>query len=113
MTEQAGIWLRVSTGGQDEANQLPDLLAWCAGHDYAVAATYEVHGKSAYKGKQDADLDRALADMAARKITVLVVWASDRIERRGAYNAFDLARRVREAGGRIEYVKDTYLNEAN
>jgi DNA invertase Pin-like site-specific DNA recombinase len=26
---KAGIWLRVSTAGQDEANQRPDLLAYC------------------------------------------------------------------------------------
>lgn len=51
--------------------------------------------------------------MRSGKISVLVVWQSSRIERRGAYNAFDLARRVREAGGRIEYVKDSHLNMAN
>lgn len=111
--EQAGVWLRVSTKMQDEAAQEPDLLAWCADHGYDIRERYTVHGKSAYHGKQDEYLNRAIADMAAGKIAVLVVWASDRIERRGAYNAFDLARRVREAGGRIEYVKDAYLNDAN
>ena len=68
---------------------------------------------SASKGKQDSYLDQVIRDMEDGKISVLVVWQSSRIERRGAYNAFDLARRVREAGGRIEYVKDAYLNDAN
>jgi DNA invertase Pin-like site-specific DNA recombinase len=58
-------------------------------------------------------LDEMIEDMRRGVFSVLVVWASDRIERRGAYNAFDLARRVHEAGGRIEYVKDAYLNAAN
>lgn len=111
--DKAGRWLRVSTKAQDEANQEPDIDQWIADHGYDLAETYVLHGKSAYKGKQDAMLDQVIADMEAGKINVLVVWQSSRIERRGAYSAFDLARRVRDAGGRIEYVKDAYLNEAN
>lgn len=113
MAENAGIWQRVSTGAQDEASQLPDLTRWCEARGYEIAARYVLHGKSASKGKHDKYLDQVISDMQDGKITVLVVWASSRIERRGAYNAFDLARRVREAGGRIEYVKDAYLNDAN
>jgi DNA invertase Pin-like site-specific DNA recombinase len=111
--ELAGRWLRVSTGAQDETTQLPDVDAWCTSHGYQVTRDYVLHGKSAFKGKQDEELERMLADMRAGVITVLVVWKADRIERRGAYNAFDLARRVREAGGRIEYVTDSFLNDAN
>jgi DNA invertase Pin-like site-specific DNA recombinase len=111
--DSAAKWLRVSTGAQDEANQEPDIDGWCIEHGYVVRKTYTLRGKSASKGQQDKALDAMLADMRNGLFTVLVVWASDRIERRGAYNAFDLARRVRDAGGRIEYVKDSYLNEAN
>ena len=113
MREPAGRWLRVSTGGQDEANQVPDVDGWCSGHEYDVTKTYTLHGKSASKGKQDKALDEVIADMRAGVIRVLVVWHSSRIERRGAYNAFDLARRVRDAGGRIEYVSEPHLNETN
>jgi DNA invertase Pin-like site-specific DNA recombinase len=111
--ESAARWLRVSTGGQDEANQEPDIDQWCKDQGYVVRQTYTLRGKSASKGQQDKMLDKMIEDMLRGVFTVLVVWASDRIERRGAYNAFDLARRVKEAGGRIEYVKDTYLNSAN
>src|ERR1035438_9476636 len=113
MREQAGIWQRVSTGGQDEASQLPDLVRWCASHDYEQTKSYVLHGKSASKGKHQSALDEVIRDMQDGVITVLVVWQSSRIERRGAYSVFDLARRVREAGGRIEYVKDAYLNDTN
>jgi DNA invertase Pin-like site-specific DNA recombinase len=111
--ERAGRWLRVSSGGQDEANQEPDINGWIASHGYEDAETYQLHGKSASKGKQDKELNRVVADMRRGHIGVLVVWQSSRIERRGAYSVFDLARRVKEAGGRIEYVQDAYLNETN
>jgi DNA invertase Pin-like site-specific DNA recombinase len=111
--EQAGLWVRVSSGGQDEANQIPDLLSYCAKQGYNPKLTYEVHGKSASKGKHQSYLDQAVEDMRSGLITVLVVWKSSRIERRGAFSVFDLARKVQEAGGRIEYVGDAYLNAAN
>jgi site-specific DNA recombinase len=111
--ESAARWLRVSTGGQDEANQEPDIDGWCKDNGYVVRRTYTLRGKSASKGQQDKALDEMIEDMRRGLFSVLVVWASDRIERRGAYNAFDLARRVKEAGGRIEYVKDAYLNSTN
>lgn len=112
--ERAGIWQRVSTGGQDEASQLPDILRYCADHGYApVEPYYTVHGKSAFHGRQAADLDRAFNDMTAGKFTVLVVWAADRIERRGALASLMLAKRAQDAGGRIEYVKDSHLNVAS
>lgn len=113
MSENAARWLRVSTVAQDEANHEPDIDRWFEDKGYVVRKTYTLRGKSASKGRQDKAFDEMIQDMRRGVFTVLVVWASSRIERRGAYNAFDLARRVKEAGGRIEYVKDAYLNEAN
>jgi len=113
--ERAGRWVAVSTKRQDEESQEPDIAQWVKDHDYELVATYRLHGVSRYTGKKRHDemLDRVIEDMTRGKIQVLVVWQSSRIERRGAYNAFDLARRVKAAGGRIEYVQDTYLNDTN
>lgn len=47
------------------------------------------------------------------EVDVLIVWQASRIERRGAYSVFDLTSRVHQAGGRIEFTEDTYLNESN
>jgi DNA invertase Pin-like site-specific DNA recombinase len=107
----AGRWIRVSTGAQDEANQEPDIDRWISQHGYRPGPDYRLRGKSASKGKHQAELDQVVEDMKAGKLNVLVVWHYDRIERRGAWNAFDLARRVREAGGRIEYVLTPHLNQ--
>jgi hypothetical protein len=58
-------------------------------------------------------IDKVIEDMHAGKLNVLVVWYSARIERRGAYDHFVLAHLIREAGGRIEYVMEPWLNEVN
>lgn len=110
MGEPAGVWLRVSTGGQDEQSQVPDVMAWAGSHGYEVRRTYTVHGKSAWKGDHAQALAEMLEDMRAGVIRVLVVWKSDRIERRGPRYAFNLIHDVRQAGGRIEFVTETYLN---
>lgn len=111
--ERAGIWQRVSTLAQDEASQLPDMLTWCDEHDYEVAEKYVIHGKSAWKGKHAEALDKAFADMAAGKITVLVAWKQDRMERRGMEAALSLVSRAKQAGGRIEFAKEPHLNKLN
>jgi len=113
--EIAGMWLRVSTGAQDEASQEPDVHDWIAKRGYEVGPEYRVAGKSAFHGRQQADLDRALEDMAEGRINVLVAWHPDRIDRRGSEAVFELAARAKEAGGRIEWAGATarHLNEVN
>jgi DNA invertase Pin-like site-specific DNA recombinase len=115
MSERARLWQRVSTAGQDEENQLPDLIRWSDTHGYQsdLEERYIVKGKSAYHKKQEAALEQAISDMANGQYTVLVVWAFDRIQRGSTLDAFMLAEKVRAAGGRIEYVLDTHLNEVN
>jgi DNA invertase Pin-like site-specific DNA recombinase len=110
MGEAAGRWIRVSTGGQNEGSQIPDIDAWCASHGYEVAETYTLHGKSASKGEQQPMIDAMLADMHAGVIKVLVVWKSDRIERRGPRFVFNLLWEIQNAGGRVEFVTEPYLN---
>jgi DNA invertase Pin-like site-specific DNA recombinase len=104
--EPAGTWVRVSTGGQDEANQVPDIERHCEAHGYSVTRKYELNDKSASKGKQQAKLDEMLHDMRNGTIRVLVCWHSDRLERRGSEYVFRLLAQVRDAGGRIESVKE-------
>ena len=111
MSEAAGRWFRVSTGGQDEANQIPDVDRHCASHDYEVTRTYTVHGKSASKGHHQTDLDAMLADMRAGVIKVLVIWHSSRIERRPGKALLDLLAEVSQAGGRVESVQEPMLGQ--
>src|SRR5258707_6409415 len=106
MTTTAGVWVRVSTGDQDETNQVPDIERHCAAHDYSIERRYELNDKSASKGEQQTKLDEMLHDMRDGAIKVLVCWHSDRLERRGPEYVFRLLAQVRDAGGNIESVKE-------
>jgi DNA invertase Pin-like site-specific DNA recombinase len=109
--EHAGIWLRVSTKLQDEASQVPDVAAWIGTHGYDTARTYTVHGGSAYKGNRKFDQAWAsvLDDMSHGRITVLVVWKQDRLDRK--LRTFQMLEQVLEAGGRVEFVTQPHLND--
>ena len=111
MSERAAIWIRVSTDGQDERNQVPDTERYCETHGYTVAERYTVHARSAYHGRHQGDLDKALADMRAGKFTVLVIWHSSRIERRKGKALLDTLAEFQSAGGRVESVQEPTLGQ--
>jgi DNA invertase Pin-like site-specific DNA recombinase len=104
--ELAGAWVRVSSGGQDEQNQVPDVERYCATHGYTIAKRYELNDKSASKGEQQETLDAMLHDVREGTIKVLVCWHSDRLERRGPEYVFRLLSQVRDADGSIESVQE-------
>ncbi len=109
--ERAGILIRVSSGGQDEANQVPDTDKWCDDHRYNVTQRYVLHDKSASKGKQQSTLNQILADMRAGEVKVLVVWHSDRIDRRKVRYLLNFLADVEEIGGRVESAQEGLLDE--
>lgn len=113
MATKAGAWFRVSSGKQDEANQVPDVEQHCSQRGYDITKRYELNDRSAFKGEQDKELAKMLYDMRTGKIQVLVVWHSDRLERRGAEALLKLLREVREAGGKVESVKEPLLGETD
>jgi DNA invertase Pin-like site-specific DNA recombinase len=111
--EPAGMWLRVSSGRQDEANQLPEVLRYCAEHGYRPAKWYIVHGKSAYHGKHQEYLDQAIEDMRHGETTVLAIWHSDRLERRPGKALLDVLAEFGDAGGRVESAQEPQLGKAD
>jgi DNA invertase Pin-like site-specific DNA recombinase len=84
-------------------------MSHCASRDYDVKRTYELHDKSAFKGEQDAKLAEMLADAQAGVIKVLVIWHSNRLERRGGRELINLLAAIHEAGCRIESVQEPTL----
>lgn len=111
MGEPAGTWIRVSSGDQDEQNQVPDVMRHVAARGYDITRRYQLHDKSAYKGEQQEKLDAMLADVRSGAIKVLVIWHSDRLERRGGLELLMLLASVRDAGGRVESVKEPELGQ--
>jgi DNA invertase Pin-like site-specific DNA recombinase len=115
MSEQvkAGVWFRVSTGHQTDANQVPDVESFAAHHGYVIAERYQV-SDSAWKNgggeEYKETLQRALDDAWAGKFSVLIVWALDRIVRLGAEDALRIFRQFRERGCVLISVKESWLN---
>ncbi len=109
--ENAGMWLRVSKSGQDEASQIPDNEHWIKDHEYGLKRTYTIHGKSAFKGnrKFDEAWQKVLNDIRDGIITVLVTWKQDRIDRK--LQTFQMIAEVVKAGGRVEFVTQPQLND--
>jgi DNA invertase Pin-like site-specific DNA recombinase len=109
---QAAVWYWVSTGHQDSDNQIPDVEKFAAHHGYEVVATYRT-ADSAYKGgggrEYKAALKQAMDDVHKGELSVLVVWALDRIvrdEENGAETALRIIRQFRERGCTVVSVQE-------
>jgi DNA invertase Pin-like site-specific DNA recombinase len=109
----AAVWLRVSSGGQDEVNQLPEVLTHIMDKNYHITKWYIIHAKSAFYGEQEKAIQEMLHDLRKREFQVLVFWHNDRLERRGTEALFDDLARIRKAGGRFESVLEPYLGQSN
>lgn len=111
--EPCGMWIRVSSNGQDEQSQVPDNMGWIRGHDYRLVpgAVYTVHGRSAYKVNKGFDREwaKVLADFESGLIRVLVVWKLSRLDRKLA--AMKMIGEVVALGGRIEFVTQQHVND--
>jgi DNA invertase Pin-like site-specific DNA recombinase len=79
---RAAIYLRVSTAGQDTANQRRELEAAAAVRGWQVVAVYEDHGISGAKGRDKRpQFDLMQQDAVRRRFDVLMTWAVDRLGR--------------------------------
>jgi predicted site-specific integrase-resolvase len=111
MQERSVHVARVSSTGQDEDNQIPDLDAWSACHGYVVAGPpIKIHGKSAFHGHHREELYKAVRMIEAGLADVLVMWALDRSSREGLDAAVEFRSAVRRAGGRLEFTEEPELN---
>lgn len=118
MTEHSWHWYRVSSGNggsddQDADKQRPDVEAWSTGHGYSHNAENEsvIQGGSAFKGNKKFDREWAKVLQAFRehRVSVLVVWAMNRLDRK--LNAMEMVKEIRELGGRVEFTEQPHLNK--
>jgi hypothetical protein len=110
MQERSVQVARVSSTGQDEDNQIPDLDSWSQRHGYVIAGTIRIHGKSAFHGHHKAELDKAVRMIEAGLADVIVMWALDRASRQGIDAAFRFRFAVQDVGGRVEFTEYPELN---
>lgn len=109
-------WYRVSTGNQDAdgqhaEKQVPEVEAHSAARGYVHAPehTSTIQGGSAFKGskKFDAEWARVLDAFKAGRVSVLVVWALNRLDRK--LSATRLVQEVQGLGGTVEFVTQPAL----
>ncbi len=82
---KAGLFMRVSTKDQNTENQKEALTQLITNRNYKLAKTYNITASATGKDnlKGISYLDEVYEDARLGKIDVLVVWALDRLTRRG------------------------------
>jgi DNA invertase Pin-like site-specific DNA recombinase len=106
MAESVAALLRVSSSGQDEENQRPELDAYCYEHGYRINYELLAHDVSASSGALEPWLEEALALIKAGEITRIVVVHSSRLDRRHPDIAQLYYLTLRLAGGRVDSVRE-------
>ena len=81
--KKAAIFIRVSTDHQELDNQRSALIDLMNRNNYQYYTTYE-YVESGYSGSSE-HLKDVIKDARLRKFDVLLVWAIDRLTRRGIY----------------------------
>jgi DNA invertase Pin-like site-specific DNA recombinase len=80
--KKVGIYVRVSTDGQNTKNQENELRASAERHGWTVAAVYRDQGISGAKSRdQRPGLDKLLQAVARKEIDMVAAWSVDRLGR--------------------------------
>ena len=79
--KRVGLYLRVSTGGQDTGSQRRDLETWAERAGHTIVKIYEDAGISGSKGDERKAFDALLKAAVRREIDMIAVWSSDRLGR--------------------------------
>lgn len=115
-TRNCCLWLRVSTKGQDTENQAV-LRKWAADRGLNVVKVYEIKdsawSRSNGKGKE---FDEARADMLHRarlgEFQVVLIWAIDRLSRRGIRDTIGVLEDFHELGCDVWSHQEDWLTTA-
>jgi DNA invertase Pin-like site-specific DNA recombinase len=114
MTEQehAIAIARVSAGHQREEDQAPGLRKYADDKGYVLDAVVPVHGRSAFHGRHVKAILSAV-DTYVRNghATVVIFRHVDRSSREGVFEGMRLMNQIMDAGARIEFSEQEYLND--
>ena len=97
---RASIYVRVSTGEQDTANQLSVLKDWAQQRGFEVTGIYGEE-ESAWKAGHQKELARLLDDARKRKFDTVLVWALDRLSREGSLAILTLVSKLKTYGVKV------------
>jgi DNA invertase Pin-like site-specific DNA recombinase len=123
MTRAAGrcaIWARVSTSDQHAENQLNVLRQWAADLGLDVAAEFITEdsawedGLANGKGADfEAQRSEMLAGVRRGKYGVVLIWAIDRLSRKGSEDMIRYLRLLAENGADVRSDQESWLNTSD
>jgi DNA invertase Pin-like site-specific DNA recombinase len=107
---RAAIYARVSKddGSQTTENQLPELRRLAESQNWHVYKEFVDH-ESGAKGDRE-QFQAMLKDASRRKFDVLLVWASDRLTREGAYETMHYVKVLDSYGVRFRSYTEPFLD---
>jgi putative DNA-invertase from lambdoid prophage Rac len=113
---RCAIWARVSGGDQHTENQVNVLRAWAADCGMEVAAEFVTEdsawqdGSSNGKGAEfEAARSEMLAGVRRGKYSVVLVWAIDRLSRKGSEDMMKYLRLLAENGADVRSDQESWL----
>jgi len=77
-----GVYVRVSTKGQNTDSQEQELTAWLTNNGYDLRQVEWYIDKASGKNLQRAELERMQRDIFAGKVKTVICWKLDRLSRR-------------------------------
>lgn len=104
---RAGLYARVSTEEQTEENQVRELLQLARARSWDPVVYRETVSGAA---RERPELDRLLADARAGRLTVVAVWALDRLSRQGAGPVLNLVGELDRCGVALVSVREPWLD---
>lgn len=118
---RAAIWARVSTTDQHTENQLAVLRAWAEQCGFEVVTEFVTEDSAWADSKtangKGAEFDRARAELVAGvrrgAYSVVLVWAIDRLSRKGSEDMQRYLRLLAEAGADVRSQQESWLNTAD
>jgi DNA invertase Pin-like site-specific DNA recombinase len=112
MTEHAIAIARVSAGTQAEEDQEPGLRAYADRKGYELDAVVRVHGKSAFHGRHVKHVLAAVDEHVKNgQATVVIFRHVDRSSREGVKAGWRLILQIQDAGARVEFSEQEWLND--
>lgn len=114
--KDGAVWARVSTTEQNTGNQTAELLRWAASRELAVAPgqVYVVedsawatgNGKG---GEFDAQREALIEACRLGQVRVVLIWAIDRLSRKGIEDTLATMRRIYDTGADIWSHQEPWL----
>ena len=104
---RVAIYLRVSTTEQVAENQLPVLQKWVADRGHELIQIYS-ESESAWHSGHQHELAQLKADAARRRFDIVLVWALDRLSRRGPTDIMILIHTLNLYGAKVVSLQEPW-----